>query len=129
MYKLDLNLIELDTKLIETKLLMLSHDNKDYFEKNYLQKSKNKHIYSIFSMIFFFGLHHFYIKEYFRGISVLFFLFLSILFLFLEYHIVSVFFIVLIVFFEVSDIFDSEKIVKNYNNKLALKLLTQLDNN
>jgi hypothetical protein len=93
-----------------------------------LDKSiKDPDTYAVLNWIFLAGLHHFYLKKYLRGSLNLGGFLLGVAMLFTPFFIVGIIIIGLILIFELYELFFSQTIILEYNNKIAEDILAELD--
>jgi TM2 domain-containing membrane protein YozV len=93
-----------------------------------LNKSlKDPDTYAVLNWIFLAGLHHFYLKKYLRGFLNLGGFIIGIATLFSEYFIVGIIIISVILIFELYELFFSQAIILEYNNKVAEEIFLDLD--
>ena len=98
---------------------------KVYFQR--LSKElKDPDTYAVLNWILLAGLHHFYVKNYLRGILNLIGFVVGITLFFSGYFIAGAVVIGSILIFELYELFFSQSIIEAYNNDISEKLLNDL---
>jgi len=112
--------------LLREEVHNLSIENKKLFYLKIENKIKDPDTYAALNWLFLAGLHHFYLQKWVQGIINLSLFVISIFLLFSEYTYwgIGILFAVFIV--ELKDLFQSQSIVFDYNNKMSEKILQEL---
>lgn len=127
-FKLDTVQLRIEENQLRERVATLSLEQKrDYYALE-LEQIKDSDTYTVLNWFCVAGLHHFYLDKLQRGLINL---FLLVTGLFLCISNTSIIFgvatLLLIFIIEFPGFFDSENIVKNYNNQLMKKLLKQFE--
>ncbi len=104
----------------------LSNENKKIFYSKVEDKIKDPDTYAVLNWIFLSGLHHFYLKKWTKGIINLSLFVISILLLFSAYTYWGIGILVALFIVELRELFQSQIIVLDYNNKMMEKVLQGL---
>jgi TM2 domain-containing membrane protein YozV len=124
-----LNTEEVDNKE-ESIRLRVSHLDDDKRKHYYLRlegELKDPDTYAVLNWIFLAGLHHFYLKKYIHGsVNILAFT-IGGIFLFSDTPIVGGVIIGLILLFELYELFFSQSLIKQYNNRMSEEILSDLE--
>ncbi len=113
---------------IRVKVQKLSSDNKKEFYTKAEKEIKDPDTYAVLNWLFLTGLHHFYLKKWLRGgINILLFT-LGIILLFTEniYFGIGIGIIAAVFIIELNELFQSQIIVQDYNNKISKKLINEI---
>ncbi len=124
-----MNVEEIDDKeeSIRLSVSMLDDDKRKQYYRRLEKKLKDPDTYAVLNWIFIAGLHHFYLKKYLRGSINLLLFTIGVVFLFSETLIVGVIIIGLILLFELYELFFSQSIIKQYNNRMSEGILLDLE--
>ncbi len=124
-----MNVEEIDDKeeSIRLSVSMLDDDKRKQYYRRLEKKLKDPDTYAVLNWIFLAGLHHFYLKKYLRGSINLLLFTIGVVFLFSETLIVGVIIIGLILLFELYELFFSQSIIKQYNNRMSEGILLDLE--
>lgn len=124
-----MNVEEIDDKeeSIRLSVSMLDDDKRKQYYRRLEKKLKDPDTYAVLNWIFLAGLHHFYLKKYLRGSINLLLFTIGVVFLFSETLIVGVIIIGLILLFELYELFFSQSIIKQYNNRMSEEILLDLE--
>ena len=88
---------------------------------------KDPDTYAVLNWIFLAGLHHFYLRNYLRGSINLFVFIIGLILLFNSYFLYGSIVIGVILVTELYELFFSQSIVLEYNNKVSEQILLELD--
>ena len=88
---------------------------------------KDPDTYAVLNWIFLAGLHHFYLRNYLRGSINLFVFIIGLILLVNSYFLYGSIVIGVILVAELYELFFSQSIVLEYNNKVSEQILLELD--
>jgi hypothetical protein len=113
---------------LRSKIQNLSDDDKKLFYLKIENEIKDPDTYATLNWFFLSGLHHLYLKRWFKGVSNLILFIISTLLLFSENIFFGIGIGILITIFivELSELFNSQSIVSNYNNEITNKVLNSI---
>jgi|TARA_B100000795_G_C22769262_1_gene427131 TM2 domain-containing membrane protein YozV len=124
-----LNAEEVDNKeeSIRLRVSFLDDDKRKQYYLRMDNEFKDPDTYAVLNLIFLAGLHHFYLKRYIRGsVNLLVFTIGGVL-LFSDTPIVGVVTIGLILLFELYELFFSQLLTQQYNNRMSEEILLDLE--
>lgn len=126
--KLDTEQLRLEENQLRAQVASLSIKQKRHYYAQELQQIKDPDTYAALNWFFVAGLHHFYLGKWQRGGINFAFLLTGILFYISNiFTLFGAVLILLVFIIELPQLFNSENIVKNYNNRLMKRLLEQFD--
>jgi len=112
---------------LRTRASKLDEDKRKIYYFRLNKSLKDPDTYAVLNWIFLAGLHHFYLKKYSRGFLNLGGFIIGLITLFSEYFIVGIGIISIILIFELYELFFSQAIILDYNNKVAEEILQDLN--
>ena len=113
--------------LIRQEIQDLSIENKKSFYAKTEKKIKDPDTYAVLNWLLLAGLHHFYLQKWTQGIINLTLFVISVFLIFSEYTYWGIGLLVAIFVFELKELFQSQKIVLNYNNEMMEKVIQDLE--
>ena len=113
--------------LLRQEIQDLSIENKKSFYAKIEKKIKDPDTYAVLNWLFLSGLHHFYLQKWTQGIINLSLFVISIFLLFSEYTYWGIGILIALFIFELKELFQSQSIVLDYNNKMSEKILRGLN--
>ena len=119
-------LVNQEEERIRESVSRLSIDDIKVFYEKTSRQIKDPDTYQTLNYIFICGLHHFYIGKYLRGLTNLLSFIIGIVLLFLGYFKTGILLIVIVFVIELYELFRSNVIIKDYNNKLMNKTLLEV---
>mgnify|MGYP000335371171 CR=1 FL=1 len=126
--KLDKEQLRLEENQLREQVASLSVEQKKQYYAQELPRIKDPDTYATLNWFFVAGLHHFYLGKWQRGLINFAFLLTGIMFyisnIFTFFGAVLILFVFII---ELPQLFNSENIVKDYNNRLMKRLLQQFE--
>lgn len=124
-----LNTEEVDNKeeSLRLRVSLLEGDKRKSYYTRMENEIKDPDTYAVLNWIFLAGLHHFYIGKYIRGAGNLLGFALGVTFLFSSEPVIGAVIIGLILIFELYELFFSQSLIKQYNNEISEKILSDLE--
>jgi len=126
--KLDTEQLRIEENHLREQVASLSIKQKRHYYAQELQQIKDPDTYAALNWFFVAGLHHFYLGKWQRGLINFAFLLTGLLFYIS--NILTLFgaaLILLVFIVELPQLFNSENIVKSYNNQLMRGILENMD--
>ncbi|MDQ7091016.1 MAG: hypothetical protein Q9M50_10290 [Methylococcales bacterium] len=112
---------------IRKKVRNLSDDQRLAFFKESEKKLKDPDTYATLNYIFIAGLHHFYLGKWGLGLMNISIFWTGVILLFSDYTTSGLVVIAAISIFEFYELFKSQVIVQEYNNKMMEEIYTQIN--
>lgn len=100
----------------------LPDGNRAEFHEECEKKLKDPDTYAVLNYVFIASLHHFYLGKWLRGFANLLVFWAGVFMLFSEYHGFGIFAIVVVSVLELNELFRSQIIVQDYNNRAMEKI-------
>ncbi|NQY21205.1 MAG: TM2 domain-containing protein [Campylobacteraceae bacterium] len=112
---------------IRKEIFLLDDESKKRFYNNISSEIKDPDTYAVLNWLFITGLHHFYLKKYTKA-SINFSLFLiSFILMFSDIFLLGIGIFIAVSIMEVNQLFYSQIIVQDYNNKILKKSLEKIN--
>jgi len=112
---------------IRTRASLLDDSKRKLYYARLNHVLKDPDTYAVLNWIFLAGLHHFYLKKYLRGMINLSVFLIGVTVLFNEYFLYGSIIIGAILITELYELFFSQTIILDYNNKISEQILLELD--
>jgi hypothetical protein len=126
--KFDTLQLRIEENQLRGQISCLSVEQKRHYYAQESEQIKDPDIYALLNWFCITGLNHFYLGNFQRGLINIFILLTGVLFCISNTYIILGLTILILAFIiELPQLFDSENIVKNYNNQLMKKILEQFD--
>ncbi len=130
--------VEEQEETVRTLVGKLGETNRKFFYKQFTGRYKDPDTYAVLNFFFIGGLHHFYLKKYIRGFINLSLSLSGGVLIFaapFQYNIDSklgafgtgILILALVTIIEIPNLFQSQIIAKDFNNRLSLKILGEVD--
>ncbi len=110
--------IDKEEESIRKLVRELPDEKRSRFFSIYEKKLKDPDTYATLNYIFIAGLHHFYLGKLGRGISNILIFWIGVALLFSDYLSIGIWVLIAITVFELYELFRSQTIVQDYNNKV-----------
>jgi len=110
--------------VLRKKVFELSEDDRRSFYRLTKNRIKDADTYAILNWFFIMGLHHFYLRQWIRGVINLFLLFVGVCFI--PFYGIGLIVIFGVALSELPACFRSKVIVDNHNNKVQESILQTL---
>ena len=110
-------------------VLKLSDDKRKEFYSLSTKRIKDPDTYATLNWFFIAGLHHFYLGQWVRGLANIALIIVGFSLLFTDATTLGVLMLLAIVAAEFWELFRSQIIIKDFNNKVTKQILTELDVN
>lgn len=117
--------VKKEEELLRNKILLLSDENRKVFYENVEKQIKDPDTYATLNFLFLTGLHHFYLQKWLKGAINLSLFVLGLILLFGSTFSYGFGLGILLAVFilELNELFRSQIIVQDYNNKVLEKNL------
>jgi TM2 domain-containing membrane protein YozV len=112
---------------LRTRVSQLDEDKRKIYYSRIKKSIKDPDTYAVLNWLFIAGLHHFYLKNYLRGFLNLVGFMIGIISLFSGQIIFGIVIISVILVFELYELFFSQSIIIEYNNKISEDILSELN--
>lgn len=117
--------VDAEEERIRACVAELSDAARVIFYQKLTRELKDPDTYAVLNWCFLIGFHHFYLKQWFRGLLNIMVSIISISMLFTSIWLLGVIFLLVVTIFEMADLFRSQIIVQHYNNQLMQALLNE----
>ncbi len=112
---------------IRSRASLLDDSKRKLYYARLNKALKDPDTYAVLNWIFLAGLHHFYLKKYLRGVINLSIFLVGAILLYNEYYLYGSIVIGVILITELYELFFSQTIILDYNNKISEQILLELD--
>ena len=129
-FKLKTDQVEQQEEILRSQIRELDEKNKKKFYSLYSDQLKDPDTYAVLNFFFITGLHHFYLTNHLQGSLNLSGLVIGLILIFggSENGLVAGFSLIfLVIMIELPALFRSQVIVKDYNNRLAIETLLEIN--
>jgi TM2 domain-containing membrane protein YozV len=134
MNQLDKSTVDQEEEEIKTLIRELPDNQRSTYYNSIEDKIKDPDTYAALNYAFIFGLHHFYLKRWGKGIIDLIFSSLGVIGIYIGLNsgsdrlfYIGLFFIIIISIWELIALFNSQIIVQDHNNKVMREQLNLLN--
>ncbi len=124
---LDKEAVSLEEERIRQQVRTLPEEKRLQFYTRLEKEVKDPDSYAVLNYLFISGLHHFYMGKWLRGSINLAVFAVAVYLMFNSMVMLGIILLIVISLFELYELFQSETIVQDYNNKLMNTLLQDLE--
>lgn len=126
----DTEALRLEENKLREQVAALSVEQKRKYYAQELKHIKDPDTYAALNWIFVMGLHHFYLGKWLRGLINLTLMLVGVLLYFSGmFTLIGAVLVALVFIIELPQLFNSEKIIYQYNNQLMRNILKQFKHN
>ncbi len=118
--------IEDEEESLRLQVRNLPDEKRSKFYNQFEKEIKDPDTYAVLNYLFITGLHHFYLKKWLRGFISLSVFIIGVIVIFSGYIEAGLIIIVIMSLIEVYELFFSQLIIQDYNNKITKKIIKKL---
>ncbi|MCJ8325835.1 MAG: hypothetical protein MJK08_01945 [Campylobacterales bacterium] len=118
--------VKKEEEKIRKEIFLLDDESKKSFYNNISNEIKDPDTYAVLNWLFITGLHHFYLKKYTKASINLSLFLISFILMFSDIYLLAIGIFIAVFIMELNQLFYSQIIVQDYNNKILKKSLEKI---
>ncbi|NQY53111.1 MAG: TM2 domain-containing protein [Campylobacteraceae bacterium] len=119
--------VKKEEEKIRKEIFLLDDESKKSFYNNISNEIKDPDTYAVLNWLFITGLHHFYLKKYTKASINLSLFLISFILMFSDIYLLAIGIFIAVFIMELNQLFYSQIIVQDYNNKILKKSLEKIN--
>lgn len=119
--------VKKEEEKIRKEIFLLDDESKKSFYNNISNEIKDPDTYAVLNWLFITGLHHFYLKKYTKASINLSLFLISFILMFSDVYLLAIGIFIAVFIMELNQLFYSQIIVQDYNNKILKKSLEKIN--
>ena len=119
--------VKKEEEKIRKEIFLLDDESKKSFYNNISNEIKDPDTYAVLNWLFITGLHHFYLKKYTKASINLSLFLISFMLMFSDIYLLAIGIFIAVFIMELNQLFYSQIIVQDYNNKILKKSLEKIN--